>query len=186
MADLLSTDDYSQIMRGETTTAIALSLASGLVRAYCGWELSQETDVTVDLDSDGGRVLLLPSLCVTKVSALTLAGASLSPSDWEWRRNGSLLWAPQGRFGGRGGWPRGSRLVSVTYDSGYETIPDALRAVVASVAQRVGVDGTVTQHLENTGGIQTNTTFSTAATQGAGLTLVEKAALDRYRIVSVR
>lgn len=193
MADLLTAADYTQIMRGDTTTETALALASGIVRDYCKWELSQEIAATVDLDSDGGAVLVLPSLYVTNVSSLTLNGTqpdgssfpSLTSVDWEWRSNGLLLWTPQGRYGLPCGWPIGARRVSVTYDSGYVAIPDAIRAVVASLAQRIGFDSTLAQLLENTGGIQTNQTFSQAVQQGVGLTAIEQAALDRYRIVSV-
>lgn len=168
---------------GSTVTDAQATLALGVVEAFCGWSLEAGT-FTVTLDSDGGTVLALPSLYVTGVSALTFNGVdrngnpwpTLTPTvDWDWRANGILS-----RIGNV--WPVGGGLLSVTYAGGYSPLPPVVLAVTATVAQRLAADITIQSHLENVGGIQSNTTYSQAVTAGAGLTAVEQSALGRYRM----
>lgn len=185
-ATLLSGADYTAAT-GATISDMALVMASGVVRAYCGWSLSEETGVTVTLDSDGGYAVFLPSLYVTGVSAVVLNGTdpggnpwpTLVATDWDWRVNGQVSWLKDGC-----GWPYGGQRVTVTYSGGYAPtdMPDGVKAVVATLAERLAQTSAIQSRLENVGGIQTNTTYSQAVTAGAGLTSVEQSVLDRYRI----
>lgn len=174
---------------GVTVTDAQATAALGLVEAYCGWPLQTNT-YTTTLDGDGGPVLVLPSLNVTAVSALTLIGndswGNPWPTvtvgvDWDWRTNGVLTALPGGALTCTG-WPNTGQSVHVTYTGGYDALPDGVLAVLASVAERVAVQSTIQSDLENVGGIQQNTTYSQSATAGAGLTPIECAVLSRWRI----
>lgn len=184
-----------QAVTGETISATALSLASGLVRSFCGWSISQET-ATVTLDSDGGIVLVLPSLQVNSVTSVVLNGIDPSGDpmptvtagvDYDWRVNGTLIWiSPMTPWPGVSyGWPFGGQRVTVAYDSGYTTVPDEVQAVVMSVAERIGVSSAYQQQLDNIGGISQNRTLSATAGGGSGLTAIEQQSLGQYRIRAV-
>lgn len=171
-----------------TVTDAQARAALGVVEAYCGWPL-QQGSFSVALDSDGSHIIALPSLYVTSVSSLSLRGldrfgqpfpALVEDVDWEWSTNGVLTCL-------RGdGWPAGSRRVLVTYVGGYDELPAGVISVVASVAERLALDGAIQQRLENVGGIQTNTTYAQSVTAGGGLSSVECAVLDRWRIAVAR
>lgn len=186
MDSLLLADDYTDAT-GVPISDMALVMASGVVRAYCGWELSQETDVATTVDSDGGPFVFVPTLHLTAVSAVLLNGTdhtgaawpTLAATDWDWRTNGQVTWLKD-----RCGWPYGGQRVTVTYSSGYADadMPDGIKAVVATVAERIAQSSAIQSQLENVGGIQTNRTYSQAVTAGAGLTPIEQSVLDRYRI----
>lgn len=182
-APLLNGADYTDAT-GSTVSDTALAMASGLVRDYCGWSISEETD-TLTLDSDGGIYLFLPSLLVTTVTSVILNGVdaagqpmpTLLATDWDWRTNGQLTWLKDDC-----GWPSGGQRVTVAYTHGYTVVPDGVQAAVVSAAERIAVSSAYQQQLENVGGIQTNHTFSAATTAGVGLTDIEKASLSRYQI----
>lgn len=165
--------------------------ALGVVETFCGWSLQTSTQ-TVTLDSDGGAVLVLPSLLVTDVASVVLNGVDqwgnpfvppVLGSNWDWRENGVLTWLSA--YGWPSGWPVGGRRVSVTYTDGFDSLPDGVLAVVSSVAQRASVPSQVQAHTENVGGIQTSTTYAQSVTAGAGLTAIEQAVLNRWRIETV-
>lgn len=168
---------------------VSAEAALGVVEAYCGWSLEQQS-LQVECDSDGGAVVVLPSLFVRSVESVTLRGVDsrseafrdlVEDFDWEWSTNGVLRWLGPGR-----GWPRGARRVQVSFMSGYDELPAAVLSVVASVAERVALAKTVQARLENVGGIQTNTTYAQSETGGVGLLPLEAAVLDRYCIVTAR
>lgn len=184
MAPLLSGTDFTTLT-SQTVPDLTLQLASGVVQAYCGWNIAQET-VTANVDSDGSSVLLLPSLYLTAVTTLTLNGTAPDGSawptlaegtDWDWQQNGVLTWLRDAC-----GWPAGGQRVNVTYTSGYATVPDGVQMIVASVAQRLAAGSVIQSHLQNIGGISQNVTYGQSVTAGAGVTAYEAAVLDRYRI----
>jgi hypothetical protein len=184
MTALLSGADYTTAT-GATVPDLVLAMASGVVRSYCGWSISQENDVSVTLDSDGGFFLFLPSLLVTDVASVTLEGTDdagepfpvLTDAQWDWRTNGRLTWLKD-----RCGWPLGGQRVTVVYSGGYAPVPPEVQGVVMALSERIAVSGVFQSRLENVGGIQTNSTYSQAVTGGIGLLPLEEAVLDRYRI----
>jgi hypothetical protein len=146
----------------------ALEAASSAVRTYCGWHISTEVEATAVVDRDGGRVLTVPCLHLTAVHmVLDQDGATLD--GYQWSAMGALF-RP-------GRWPAGFRAVTVTYSGGYPVVPRELVAVVCGLAGRYSTPAGVASW---TVGSQT-LTFSGEA--GPGLTSVESAVLDRYRIV---
>lgn len=171
---------------GSTVTAGVLAMASGVVRSYCGWAISQESNVSVTLDCDGGFFVFLPSLYVTAVASVVINGTDDSgaayptplATDWDWRTDGRLTWLRDVY-----GWPSGGQRLTVTYSGGYATIPDEVQAVTMSVAERLSQSSVIQSQLANVGGIQTNTTYAQAVTAGTGLTDAEKAVLSRHRLL---
>lgn len=170
---------------GLTVSDAVTQAALGVVEAYCGWSLESVSSVEVTLDSDGGSVIALPCLNVTAVSSVVLNGVDpwgnpwptmVEGTDWDWRQNGILTRLSQC------GWPAGGQRVTVTYSGGYDVLPQGVLAVMASLAERIDLGVTVQSHLENVGGIQQNTTYAQSATAGTGLTAIECAVLDRWRI----
>lgn len=185
MDPLLSPFDY-QDATGATVTMGVLSMASGIVRAYCGWPISAEVGVTATLDSDGGFFAFLPSVYVTAVTSVVLNGTDQSGApypalvyltDYDWRTNGRLTWLSDTY-----GWPVGGQILTVTYSSGYVTVPDEVQSVVMSVAERLAQSAAIQSQLVNVGGIQTNTTYAQAVTAGTGLSDAEKSVLSRHRL----
>jgi hypothetical protein len=188
MAELLSVDQYAELT-GKTISSLALEGASGIVRDFCGWQISSFTDAVEQLDSDGGAVLFLPCLQVSDVSSVTVNGvdrygtAYLPPasSDWDWYADGRLVWqgfCPQT-------WYPGPRRYTVTYSGGFADVPPAVQMVVLSVTERISAPSAIHQKLSNVGGIQSNTTYS-VNTDSNSLTDLEKAVLSPYRIRQAR
>lgn len=97
------------------------------IRRWCGWHIAPAKvgDVlVVDVDRMSNRVLSVPSLHVTAVTAVTNA-ADEPIDDYEWRSIGQL-WREQG-------WPHGYRQVKVTLSHGFATTPAAVKAVVVDM-----------------------------------------------------
>lgn len=146
MSETFATTDelgaYLQIADINTVSArLYLELATGLIQGATGQTLSRVLADTVVLRGYR-RIIPLPQRPVTAVTAIAL-------TDWGfidypaaiggWRlTNGSLEWRgdmvgnlPETGYYGRSTWPR---LVTVTYDHGYVTIPDDVRRVCITLA----------------------------------------------------
>lgn len=105
----------------------ALGAASALFRAAARTQLSLVTGDVATLDGDGSRVVLLPHTPVRAVSSVVVDGTTRAATDYEWAADGRL------RFGGR--VPDRYRSVVVTYDHGYDPVPEAVQAVVLDAAE---------------------------------------------------
>lgn len=88
------------------------------VRAWCGWHIAPSVTETVKVESEGGRVTLLPSLYVTGCTEVRDEDGS-TVSDWKVRRNGVA----------RGSW---SAEVEYEFDitHGYAELPVELQPIV--------------------------------------------------------
>jgi hypothetical protein len=129
VAPLITSLDLPRLDPEETSEAAVD--ASGLVRGYTGWHIAPTITETVLLEGRGGAYLVLPTLHVTAVSAITVDGTELTlPADVKWGANGRLWW---------GGtlWPTTMGAVSVTFTHGYPTVPADVRAVAKAVARRM-------------------------------------------------
>lgn len=154
-------------------------LAQAVMVAYCGWDPTEHvTDQEILLAGNGTRVLTLPSLHVTAVSACsvtdrwgTVLDLSIGPgaTDLSWSENGVLTLKNCARLRA---FPEDQQNVAVTYSGGYAEIPADLQAALDSIGKRAH-------------GIRSKTMGKTAYTYFASgdLLLVEKMVLDRYRIV---
>lgn len=155
-------------------------LAVGALVAYCGWDPTTSVTETVLLDGNGTRLLALPSLFVTAVTAVSVTdrwGTVTTPTigpgtEVGWSVNGCLTW------NGVGGWPEGQQNIAVTYTGGYDFMPDDLEAALASISNRTTspVFGATSRRMG-----ATSIGFGAQVSSG-DLLMVERMVLDRYRI----
>ena len=113
---------------GAPFSAETVRAAADQVRRICGWHIAPEITQTVTLDHDGSRVLHLRSLRVTGVESVRDVSGP-EPRDitgWRWSEAGMI----EGRF------PRGFRVVEVTFTHGFDEAPADLLPVLASRTQR--------------------------------------------------
>jgi hypothetical protein len=151
-----------------TTGQLAVTLASGAVRAYCGWDLARET-TTFYITSDGGQLLTLPTLHLLSVDDVRAAGRTLDATTWpySYSRKGQM-W---------GTWARGVEY-EIDVVHGYEPIPDLVKLVVLDLASK---------QLNNPEGLtsatvgQVSKTWATSAPPSAMSSLHERL-LDRYSL----
>lgn len=101
--------------------------AEALVTAYCGWHISPSRTETLVLDGPGGRTLLLPTLHVIEVAAVTSDGITLDPDSYDWSETG-IVELRSGRFSRR------LRGVTVTLTHGYTFMPDEVQQVIDYMA----------------------------------------------------
>lgn len=107
-----------------------LEAASDLVRGYCGWHIAPRTTETVRLDGSGGHSMMLPTLELVDVEAVSDADVTIDPLDIQWSRDGFLRRA--------GCWTVRLRGVEVTMNHGFDPIPPGLVALVCTIAARAG------------------------------------------------
>ncbi len=153
-----------------------LAAASAVVRDHCGWHLGKVSDQTVQLDTDGGRILTLPAMNITAVNDVEIRGTAVI----------DYTWSPSGALHRHAGWPHEYRAVSVTYSGGLDPIPPQIVAAVCSIADR-GL-------ARPAGGLmQSETigdyTYRISPLGNEGITVLtdgEQRVLDRFRIVDER
>jgi hypothetical protein len=158
--------------------------ASATVRAYAGQQFSAGTS-TVRLKAHRGKVRL-PQRPVVAVTAVDdVDGNTLS---FTWDAGDSVIVAGSGGAlnafeiepfrTGRPVW------VDVTYDHGFDAVPDDIVAVVCQVAGRAyGTPSTEAGTTQETLGSYSYSTGSAAGAGPLGLLPDERAVLDRYRLV---
>lgn len=158
-------DDYLQRAVPPAPAALAVQGASGAVRGYCRWGISQELAVTLRVTADGGRALCLPTLHLTAVDAVSVDGVALAAGSYRWVGRGQLYRdAP---------WPRWS-TVEVVCDHGYAEVPDVVRLVALGVAARYA-SNPENLRIASVGSVQR--TFA-----ALGLTNLESGLLDEFRL----
>jgi hypothetical protein len=148
---------------------LALELSSGAVRAYCGWDISRQSE-TIEAYGEGSTVLTVPTLLLQGVNGVMLDGVSLALSDIVWTVKGQLYYGA--------GWPRFS-VATLDIDHGYDVIPDLIKLVALDVAGR---------QVQNPEGLisatvgEVSRAWSTSSTPTASLTALHQTLLDRYRV----
>lgn len=154
--------------------------------AYCHWDpTAVVTGEQLILDGNGTRHLMLPSLHVTDVTAVTVTysdgstyAATIGPGgDVGWNDAGELVWLPSSLQ--TNAWPEGIANVAVTYSGGYTTTPADLAAALASIDARLPK---IQSGLQNAKIGTASMTYAAQVAAG-GLLLVEQMVLDRYRIM---
>lgn len=124
-----------------------LAAAGAAVRAECGWHIAPRVTETVTLDGDGGNLLVLPSLHVVTVTAVTDAD-DVALDDWSLSSLGLLE-----RTGCRL-WPKGYGSVKVTLTHGLTKAPPDLVAVVVELARELKASATAPAGAEVVGPFQ--------------------------------
>lgn len=134
------------------------------VRAWCGWHVAPSATETIQVDSDGARVALLPSLLVTGISEVRDEdGAIVDASSYRWRKNGVV----------RGQWACGV-LYEFDITHGYDEMPLELQDVI----DKIDADG-----LEAGAAVQSRTVGPFSETYDlSSAPLSVKAVLDRYKL----
>lgn len=88
------------------------------VRSWCGWHVGPSVTETLSVEAVGGRVLVLPSLHVTEVTAIRDEDGN-EVTGWKSRENGIV----------RGCW-RAEHLYEVDLTHGYDEFPSELLSIV--------------------------------------------------------
>lgn len=134
---LVDPDDLGEFP-GAPFPAAIVDGAAGAIRAEAGWHIAPTVAETVEVETGGGTVALLPSLHVVNVTAVRdLDGRVLD--GWRVSKSSGVLRRTSGR------WPD---VIEVDLEHGYDQCPPELLPVVAERAQR-GKAGIVRQ--ENLG-----------------------------------
>lgn len=172
VADLAATLQAT-VADDDATALLHLRTASGKVRDYLRQQVSFQAADVVILDPIEGSTVQLPELPVTAITTVEVlvqgTWQALTTDDYvSSKRTGTIQANPISpvRF------PAGPETWRVTYDHGWEEIPDSIIGVCAAHAARtyasaVGVD------LERAGGVQIK--YS-----AAGFTPDEVRTLDNY------
>lgn len=150
----------------------ALTLASGAVRAYCGWDLHQQ-ESTLYADSDGGQLLTLPTLHLLSIDAVRCNGVALTADELA-----ALTWSRKGQIFARTGWSPYAHF-EVDCEHGYDPIPDLIKLCVLDVASKQisNPQGLISAVV---GSVQR--TWTTSAMPDPLMSALHERLLDRYRL----
>jgi hypothetical protein len=123
---------------GAPFSAALVDAAAGSVRGEVGWHIAPAVTETVTVVSEGGTVLLVPSLRVTAVTEVRDVSGDTPEvlMDWVFRRSGILERAY--------GWPK-RHAIEVDLTHGYAETPPELLPVIADTARTLQRGGRVTQ-----------------------------------------
>lgn len=160
----------------ESRAQLMLDIATATIQSYTGQQIELVEDDEVTLDPRDREVLLLPELPVVDVTTVEIDGDALVIAD-------DVYHYPDGRLYRQDGtvWGSARQTVVVTYDHGYETIPDDIRGICLSIASRL---------YSNPQGLRQESIGTYSRTFGSGdvatdLSAGEKRILDAYRIRSI-
>jgi hypothetical protein len=171
LADVSALESFlGRELEDEAAAEQALSIASDIVRAYCGHSISQILNDTAVLDGSGTHTLMLPATPVNGIDSIELDGELLADTNYKWSRKGWVR-RTDGLL-----WPSLPGSIEIVYNHGFATIPGGVVGVVLALAGRV-VDGS--------SGIKQETIGSYSVTYGDPTPVLranEQAALDAYRV----
>ena len=106
-----------------------ITTAEAAVRKYCGWHIATSLTVTEGRYRAGERgLIMLPSLYVTAVDAVTVDGRELHEDEYDWEACGFITRRLPS-------WPS-DPYVRVTFTHGYEECPADVAAVVFELASK--------------------------------------------------
>lgn len=173
MASLATAGELNLHLQREVDPASAdqaLALASGAVRAYCGWGLARE-ETTFYFEGDGNPIVSLPTMELVTVSEIRIDGDLYVPTTFlpAWSRKG------QGYLGC--GWARYAQF-EVDLLHGYDPVPDLVKLVTLDLASRQ--IGNPEALVSATVGEVSKTWSSAGST--AQMTTLHERLLDTYRI----
>ncbi|MCA1569313.1 MAG: hypothetical protein LC798_03115 [Chloroflexi bacterium] len=144
-APLAVVEDLATYLRRDLSAAdlasaeLFLDIASDTVRSACGRQVLSLIEDDTYLRRTARTVLELPQRPVRDVSTISVNGSALAADAWEWDGDETAaLVGPLPVGNASSWWPRGSRLVSVTYDHGYPAaeMPWDIKGTVLDLAAR--------------------------------------------------
>lgn len=194
---LATVNDYADLI-GPAPAGLNLSGmldgASALIRRYCGWHVSPVVTDQVTVNGSGTGVLMLPSLMVLDVTAVTDTGSAIDPTTLQWSQDGYLYRSGASVPNGSGYftpdyctflWSANLRGVLVSIQHGFDVVPEVTALACTVVARSAASPAGVIR--EQAG--QVSMTYSQVA-QGVsgGMSLMqhEMGILDAYRLPRVR
>lgn len=107
----------------------ALDSALAAVRSYCGWHIATSVTETVNVWALDGRGVVVETLNLTGVTSVVQDSVTVDPASYTFEPYGVIRRTVGGYF---------STLtrVAVTFTHGYSALPDDVREVVLTLAQR--------------------------------------------------
>lgn len=155
-----------------------LELASAAVRRETGQTFDLVTSDIVTV-RPVGKVARLPQRPVTNVIEIVDDGQVVSPDVYEWTSQGVITRTPLVDWGDVTGSTRWVGPLTVTYDHGYDTVPDDVAGIVCdAAAARLSNPDRVRQ--ESIGSY--SVTYPTA--ENVALSTAQKRALSAYSAMS--
>lgn len=119
-----------------------LAAASDEIRRVARWHIAPVITETVTLDGPGGGgLLMVQTLNLVAVTAVSNGGVAVDPTTFEWSSNGYLRWATADvnpSWTDRT-WTSKFRGITVTIQHGLTPVPDGLVKLACSVAARSAV-----------------------------------------------
>jgi hypothetical protein len=178
---LLDAEGFSAGVNGQISPADPrlqplLDGATTAIRRYCGWHVAPRFKETVQLDTDGGRLLQLPTLRVHEIEKIEVDGVELDKKTFRWTPKGMVeLVDPRTSF------PSGFQRVRVTMTHGFDSAPDVAQVVRQIVANAISSSMGATR--EQAGQVSVSWSL-TAPNVAGGISLLARdlAVLDSYRL----
>lgn len=166
---MVDPDDLSDFAGSPFPPSLVLA-ASSSIRSEAEWHIAPEITETIELNSRGGSLLMLPTMRLGSVVSVvdTSNDTPVPIEDWRMTKSGMLY--------RRSGWPRGFATVSATITHGYPKCPAALWSVLADRAGAAARNVAVTQESAGTQSIS----YSSAAEYLASLN--ESPVVARFKI----
>lgn len=169
---------HGRLGRDDPDTQRQLDVALAAARHYCGWHIAPAQTVELTVDGPGGKLLVLPTLSVRSIAAISERGEPIDLGDITWSANGRVVKRSAAP------WTDEFRGITVTFTHGFDHLPD-LEAVILAAIDRGGFASSV-----ESGGIKVIGPFqydlggvdSTTSEAGPSFTPAERTVLDRYRL----
>jgi hypothetical protein len=158
-----------EIAEDNASAALALSMASDAVRAYCMQNISAVANEEYTAEGPNSRVILLPEVPVTAIASVEIDGTALETTEYTWTRTGILTKLANI-------WQTETADVIITYSHGYATTPGPVKAATLSLAARI---------LDAPAGVKQETIGAYSVTYSNGVPVLidsETANLDQYRV----
>lgn len=152
-----------------------LNAASAAVRAYCGWHVSPNLECTYVGQAEG-NLITLPLMHITDIISVSIGGAELDESLYEWLGGGLI----RTHFVPTQKW----RAITVKFKAGYEQLDDVSQAVIQLTENAlVANPGIREEHADGVGATYNATDRGVSG--GVRLLQSDRELLRPYKMVSV-
>lgn len=165
--------DYTKgrLAADDDRTAWLLAAALAAARGYCGWHVTPSRTETITVDGSGGNLLLLPTLRLTALTAITEDDVELDVDTVRWSSDGRL----RKHHVRCHRWTHHYQGVTVTITHGIDDAPDWNTAVL-SMVDRMSTSGDLDANLVE------KTVDDVTYRWAQRLSHPEEALLDQYRL----
>lgn len=153
MADFTTIEELSAFLQisipyDSAAAERAIREATAVIKAYCHQTIELVEDDMLTIDSHGGTRIYLPELPVLKVTKVIEDGKTLvDGTDYQLGQYGILH-----RLNTY--WAIGIQIITITYDHGYEPIPELVRDICTRAASRAYQSGLRAGEVDGVPGIQ--------------------------------